>query len=60
MEANLALEPEQLEIELKRYESDLADIKNADQEIERLRLEIELATQEENALDELIKDVKYD
>lgn len=56
---NAALEPKQLERELKTYENELSDIRNGDQERQRLQAELEMESQAGNALDELIIDVKY-
>lgn len=59
MEENLTLDSNELQRELKNYENDLADIQNGEEEIVRIRADVELAGQAGNALDELIKDIKY-
>lgn len=58
VDADLNLESSQLERELKNYEAELADIRNGDQEIQRLRSEHELAVYGGNALDELLNGAK--
>lgn len=58
VEANLALEPNQLEHQAKRFDTELADIRNYEPEMQRLQSELEFSTQVESALDELIEDVK--
>lgn len=55
----MALDSNELQRELKNYENDLADIQNGEEEIVRIRADVELAGQAGNALDELIKDIKY-